>query len=593
MGENSDNINYNLMEPPIFSIPKKTSIPNYDNNRLTNIKNMVVKADSTKLEIKNNTQSMGLQQNPNSNQNPTQIPHQSLTKSVSQEPTKPQNLITTNDIMYIINMVGKLSTMFSLKESFLKVFGTEKILIMGVLAILRFWIKNKFPIVNKLVFKEKYASLLINYTHYTSSYYVSQNSEADACLYKAILHYTIVKNIKGIKYAINSAGLINNFDKNIEIKLNRHIFIDTKTIISSTATIYEVEMYSFTLSQKKVKSFLNKCAEYYKKFLLNSVNYSIGNPHQRYYNYLSYNQQTNSAIFEDLKFYSNKTFDNIFFDSKDMFLKKVNYFCNNRASYRELGIPYTLGIVFYGVPGTGKTSCIKGLANLTGRSIININLSRMKYYKELKAAFLDPKINNTEISPDKRIYVFEEFDFMIDVFKQRSKEQEERKQEKKQDIYDEYLSSLLQIPNKEITADSPITLDTLLNCIDGTQESNGHIICLTTNYIEKIDKALLRPGRFDCHVHLDNASPRTILQMINHFYNKNKDKVPMEKFIQHHDKVIDKISKYCYYNEKLVWSPAKITQVCLSYIDDENYLEKIQDYLQNNYSNEIKILEYF
>ena len=78
--------------------------------------------------------------------------------------------------------------------------------------------------------------------------------------------------------------------------------------------------------------------------------------------------------------------------------------------------------------------------------------------------------------------------------------------------------------------------------------------------------------------------------MINHFYNKNKDKVTSEKFFSNYDKILDRVTRYSYYNERTVWSPAKITQICLTYMDDSNYLENILDYLKDNYQNEIKLL---
>lgn len=579
MTDNVD-INYNLMEPEIFSIPKKPVIKDFDNFRKSNNR-MLAQNKTIKPSINRGAQNSG-----------SSIFNSGTSQLGSKtEKGLKEELSNKNELYVIFDACAKLYRILNIKESILKVFGTEKILIISVLAILKIWIKNKFPILNRLIFREKYASLVITYTHYTSSYYASQNSEADALLYKSILHYACKKNINGVKYVINNSGNINNFDKNSEVKLNSHIYIDTKTVITSTSTVYEVDMYSYTLRQDKVRSFLNKCINYYKKHLLNTVNYSVGNPTQRYYNYLSYNAQTNCAIFEDSKFYSNKTFDNIFFENKDIFMKKINYFCNNRASYRELGVPYSCGIILYGAPGTGKTSCIKALANHTGRSIVDLNLSRIKTYRELKAAFLDLKINNQEVQPDKRIYVFEEFDCIIEKVKQRTMNENKQSQVQNQTL--QLLEEIYEVnpyKEKEIPGDAPITIETLLNCIDGTLESNGHIICLTTNFIDKIDKALIRPGRFDCHIHLDNASPKIILQMINHFYNKNKEKVSVEKFFSSYDKTLDRITRYAYYNDKTVWSPAKITQICLTYMDDPNYLDNILDYLKDNYQSEIKLL---
>ena len=61
-----------------------------------------------------------------------------------------------------------------------------------------------------------------------------------------------------------------------------------------------------------------------------------------------------------------------------MLLKRLEYFENNKQEYARIGTPYTLGFMFYGEPGCGKTSTIKAIANQTQRHIIDINLSKNK-----------------------------------------------------------------------------------------------------------------------------------------------------------------------------------------------------------------------
>ncbi len=585
--EEDNHINYNLMEPNIFSIPKKTEMKDFDLYKINNQENKVNRKPFEVSQAFNTNQSKFIKNEK------VQSSTINRTNSIGQSSNE------NDEITKIAGAVKKLFYDLNIKESFLKVFGTEKIIIISIFAVLRIWLKNNFPSLNKFLFKEKYSSLVINYVHYTSTYYQNQNNETDAMPYRSLLYYATQKNITGVKYVMNTNCTISHFDKNLEVRLNKNVIIDTKIVVSSTSTNYEVEIYSYTYRQKQLQNFLSKCIEKYKKYLMNTTNYNSNNSNQKYYNFLSFNPQTNAPIYEETRFFSNKSFENIFFENKDHFLKKINYFCNNRGAYRELGIPYSLGIILYGAPGTGKTSCIKALANQTGRCIIDLNLSRIKYYKELKAAFQDIKINGVEVPQDKRIYVFEEFDCILDKVKQRTQDtmiadggNVPQKTVIIEKTFDEVTFQPKQIIKEEpIDGNSPITLDTLLNCIDGTLEANGYIICLTTNFIEKIDKALIRPGRFDCHIHLDNSTPRIIIQMINHFYNKNKDKVSEKDFFNDYDGLLKKISEVCFYNNKPVWSPAKITQICLTFMDEPDYLNKIIKYMNEHFNEEKKLLD--
>ena len=86
-------------------------------------------------------------------------------------------------------------------------------------------------------------------------------------------------------------------------------------------------------------------------------------------------------------FESTRTFDNLFFEKKIETLMKINFFLNNRKWYFDKGIPYSLGIGLHGPPGTGKTSFIKALSNMTDRHIVTISLKLIKTKKQLDSIF--------------------------------------------------------------------------------------------------------------------------------------------------------------------------------------------------------------
>ena len=79
-------------------------------------------------------------------------------------------------------------------------------------------------------------------------------------------------------------------------------------------------------------------------------------------------------------------------------------------------------------------------------------------------------------------------------------------------------------------------MDTTLNCcfvltqniVDGIASSEGHILCLTTNHIVRLDPALIRPGRVDRKLMVGPANAQQISTMFKRFYSLPKDIVPEE-----------------------------------------------------------------
>jgi len=77
---------------------------------------------------------------------------------------------------------------------------------------------------------------------------------------------------------------------------------------------------------------------------------------------------------------------------------------------------------------------------------------------------------------------------------------------------------------------SSITLSGFLNALDGVVASEERIVFMTTNHPERLDPALIRPGRVDVKEYLGYASPYQIQQMYLRFYGGPKEKA--ERFAQ-------------------------------------------------------------
>jgi chaperone BCS1 len=63
-----------------------------------------------------------------------------------------------------------------------------------------------------------------------------------------------------------------------------------------------------------------------------------------------------------------------------------------------------------------------------------------------------------------------------------------------------------------------INLAFLLNLLDGVLETPGRILIITSNFPDKLDKALVRPGRIDVRIKFDYATTTMIKDMLKHFY---------------------------------------------------------------------------
>jgi hypothetical protein len=294
-----------------------------------------------------------------------------------------------------------------------------------------------------------------------------------------------------------------------------------------------------------LQTYVDNCVSNYERHMINK----LGN-NKYYFNMMVQKKTRNSTqnplptthiMFTKHKFETSRTFDNVFFEECNFVREHTEFFLKNKAWYDAKGIPHTLGFMFHGEPGCGKTSTIKAIANVGRRHIINIHLSEIKSKEQLTHLFFNDEINvwdngKTErynIPVSERMYVIEDIDAMGDAVLRREWKKPEAPKKVELDVYGE-------IKEEE---NNPIDLSFLLNLLDGTLESEGRIIAITTNFPERIDRALIRPGRIDMIINFKKCSVAIVHEMTNSFYDMSFD-------ISQFDKSLD-----------YKWSPAEINQI--------------------------------
>jgi mitochondrial chaperone BCS1 len=171
----------------------------------------------------------------------------------------------------------------------------------------------------------------------------------------------------------------------------------------------------------------------------------------------------------------------------------VTEFLESRAWYTERGIPYRRGYLFEGVPGSGKSSLIRALA-----SSLNLNLYMLNIGS---AGMTDEKLSMlmSEVKDDS-IVLLEDVDAAVN-----------RPQAAPAAASEGAMAVATAAPQG-------ITFSGLLNALDGVNAREGVMVFMTTNHKERLDPALIRPGRVDVQEHFTNASPRQAARLFSHFF---------------------------------------------------------------------------
>jgi chaperone BCS1 len=180
---------------------------------------------------------------------------------------------------------------------------------------------------------------------------------------------------------------------------------------------------------------------------------------------------------------------------KGVLVNDVSDFLNptTRRWYSNRGIPYQRGYLLYGPPGTGKSSFSFSVAGQFDLDIYILNLSSLND-NNLKTLF-------TEL-PRHCVVLLEDVDAAS------SKRTEDANTNPGQN------GSSPQKPTNGM-----VSLSTLLNVLDGIGSPEGRVLIMTTNHIERLDSALIRPGRADMKIEFQLADEGMVTQLFCFIYD--------------------------------------------------------------------------
>lgn len=178
-------------------------------------------------------------------------------------------------------------------------------------------------------------------------------------------------------------------------------------------------------------------------------------------------------------------------DIKDIITAKIKWFLNNERWYTTRGIPYKLVFLLHGEPGTGKSSLVYSIASHFDRNIGAIS----------NLAGVDDTFRGL---PPNTFAVIEDID-MISTTR-----------------------DIPQVPSNgtptkvaETTEMKQLNvLHVLINSLDGISTPHGLVVFITTNFRERLDAALIRPGRVDCDLEITSLDIKATEEMFIAFYGQ-------------------------------------------------------------------------
>lgn len=177
--------------------------------------------------------------------------------------------------------------------------------------------------------------------------------------------------------------------------------------------------------------------------------------------------------------------------------------------YTERGVPYRRGYLLYGPPGCGKSSFISGIASELGYSVCIVSLSERTLDDDRLNHLLNTAPPNVSFSYqlNRRVIIY----FLQSIILLEDVDAAFRSREDHPALKGAY---------EGLTR---VTLSGLLNAIDGVACAEERVLFMTTNYVERLDPALIRPGRIDVKQYFGYCTDYMLAHMFVRFFKDDKE----------------------------------------------------------------------
>ncbi|KKA28901.1 hypothetical protein TD95_004490 [Thielaviopsis punctulata] len=183
-----------------------------------------------------------------------------------------------------------------------------------------------------------------------------------------------------------------------------------------------------------------------------------------------------------------------------------------RRWYSNRGIPYRRGYLLYGPPGTGKSSFSLALAGHFKMRVYIISLSSATATEENLSQLFS-------CLPRRCVVLLEDIDSAGLTHTRDEPESEAPAMGPSSPTAFDSASSA--------SKSNRLSLSGLLNILDGVASNEGRLLIMTTNHLEKLDSALIRPGRVDMAVEFGLADTSICKALFQAIFSSFADDDPL------------------------------------------------------------------